>query len=87
MNVHQKQEKNLLSTMTYQWLQAQLLVKLSRWAGEDNLRTETTSLRTVSVDAYNRLYNELKAKYGPDLIRVSYFVSSKNIKISSIFLI
>lgn len=69
LNVHQKQEKNLLSTMTYQWLQAQLLVKLSRWAGEDNLRTETTSLRTVSVDAYNRLYNELKAKYGPDLIR------------------
>ena len=57
--------------MSSYWLEKQLLVKLSRWAGEDNLRTEATSLRTVSVDAYNRLYNELKAKYGPDLIEVS----------------
>lgn len=54
--------------MSFQWLQERLLVKLSRWAGEDNLRTQATSLRTVSVDAYHRLYNELKTKYGPDLI-------------------
>ncbi|XP_014771876.1 probable tRNA (uracil-O(2)-)-methyltransferase [Octopus bimaculoides] len=57
-----------LASMTYFWLEKRLLCKVARWSGAETLRTDTLSLRTVSVEAYNQLYNQLKAKYGPKLI-------------------
>ncbi|XP_067650210.1 probable tRNA (uracil-O(2)-)-methyltransferase [Haliotis asinina] len=50
--------------VTWRWLSDVLLQKIVRWGQEDMLRTATSSLRLVPVDEYNRLYNDLKVKYG-----------------------
>ncbi|ESO97267.1 hypothetical protein LOTGIDRAFT_115011, partial [Lottia gigantea] len=52
------------------WLTDVLLVKLCRWAEEKSLRIGQTSLKLVAVDEYNKLYNELKQKYGVKLVEV-----------------
>ncbi|GAB1607226.1 probable tRNA (uracil-O(2)-)-methyltransferase [Argonauta hians] len=57
-----------LASMTCFWLEKRLLCKVARWSSEQTLRTNTLSLRTVSVETYNQFYNKLKAKYGPKLI-------------------
>ncbi|XP_071110954.1 probable tRNA (uracil-O(2)-)-methyltransferase [Haliotis cracherodii] len=50
--------------VTWRWLSDVLLQKIVRWGQEETLRTATSSLRLVPVDEYNRLYNDLKVKYG-----------------------
>lgn len=62
------------SHVTTEWLRDVLLVKLCRWAELENLKTEVTSLKLVPVDKYAVKYQELKHKYGTQLVKVSIIV-------------
>ena len=62
------------------WLETVLLPKIKHWAesislpvdnGQLEKSSKVESLSLVSVEKYNKVYNELKQKYGPPLIQVS----------------
>ena len=54
------------------WLLANVLPKLRKWFSEmdDPTHSGVDSLRLVSLEAYNNLYQELKNKYVPNIAKV-----------------
>jgi tRNASer (uridine44-2'-O)-methyltransferase len=51
------------------WMKDQLLPKLKKWA-ENPEKQSKGSLRLISLERYTLLYQELKEKYGHDLVKV-----------------
>ena len=54
-----------------EWLQLVLLPRILRWCEQTNLDTDVKSLNLVPIDTYTLKYQELKQKYGPELVQVS----------------
>ncbi|XP_074641673.1 putative tRNA (uracil-O(2)-)-methyltransferase [Tubulanus polymorphus] len=54
---------------TASWLKDVLLPKLLKWMNEGELQNLTNSLQLVALDHYNSMYQNLKVKYGKDLVQ------------------
>ena len=54
-----------------EWLQAVLVPKLLRWCQQTTLDVDVKSLNLVPIDVYTLKYQELKLKYGNELVQVS----------------
>ena len=54
-----------------EWLQAVLVPKLLRWCQQTTLDVDVKSLNLVPIDVYALKYQELKLKYGNELVQVS----------------
>lgn len=67
----------------FTWIKYCLLPKLVRWCdhelGEDSQGTVSSvqSLSLVDVEEYNDLYNELKIKYGLEMVKVGKFATDE----------
>lgn len=66
----------------FTWIKHCLLPKLVKWCNQDieedsqGLVSNVQSLSLVDIEEYNDLYNELKTKYGTEMVKVSEFYDS-----------
>lgn len=59
------------------WIRNTVLPKLEKWFGEmDECGAGTQSLRLVSFEAYNELYQHLKEKYVRQITTVTIYFQS-----------
>lgn len=65
------------NSKTTEWLQESVLPQLVRWAVESDLdlpkNIYTESLSLIPTEKYYTKYNELKVKYGKELVKVMNF--------------
>lgn len=68
-----------LDKKVFTWMKHCLLPKLVRWCdhelgeGSQGTVSSVQSLSLVDIEEYNDLYNELKVKYGLEMVKVSEF--------------
>lgn len=67
--------KGVSNSPNEQWLQYCLLPKFTKWwtsfADDTESSERIESLSLINIEEYNQLYNELKDKYGIDMVKVS----------------
>lgn len=72
---------DLKESPNHQWLMHCLLPKFIKWwksflaetcSGDTTEVTKIESLSLINIEEYNQLYNDLKDKYGIDMVKVSF---------------
>ncbi|XP_063821966.1 probable tRNA (uracil-O(2)-)-methyltransferase [Ostrinia nubilalis] len=63
---------NVSNSKSYQWLVKQVLPQFVKWGEEENVKKHmcTESLSLISTDDYYKKYNELKLKYGKEMVEI-----------------
>lgn len=61
-----------LNSKSYQWLLDTVLPQFIKWGTNDNKNNKfcNDSLALISTEKYYKKYNELKLKYGKDMVEV-----------------
>lgn len=67
--------ENSLCISNVDWIKGQLFPKIIKWAETADIEDEsnrlvTTSLNLVNIVKYNKLYQQLKKKYGHQMVQV-----------------
>jgi hypothetical protein len=75
---------NRASISSVDWIKNQLFPKIIKWAEtaviEDRSnRLITSSLNLVNIAKYNKLYQQLKKKYGLQMVQVRYMLFTRYI--------
>lgn len=66
-----------VDTKIFTWIKHCLLPKMVKWCDQElgeecqGFVSNVQSLSLVDIEEYNDLYNELKAKYGLEMVKVS----------------
>ncbi|XP_077995861.1 putative tRNA (uracil-O(2)-)-methyltransferase [Glandiceps talaboti] len=70
--VHDNKQEfiNGVTNPTSCWLLQQLIPKLVRWMEVSDPSTPVSNKSVLDIEKYTTLYQQLKQKYGPDMIRV-----------------
>lgn len=64
------------TSKSFIWLAETVLPQIVKWAEEssESLQHNQASLSLVSNEKYYSKYNELKSKYGKEMVKVSYYL-------------
>lgn len=72
VSLHIGGERNVDNNPSVKWLREQFFPRFVKWTDGENLSNGLTSgsLNLISVEKYAILYNELKKKYGTEMVKV-----------------
>lgn len=69
INIHKLNEKNY--DKSCDWLKTKFFPRLIKWMNnEHNINPKISSLSLISVEKYTLLYNQLKEKYGTNMVKI-----------------